>query len=103
MSPAKVAPFAGRGVRAAGAVGPDEAVADLLESSAQRARTRAGPAAAAAALYRAATLTAVPDRRGRRLVAAAEATWIAGRPRENRSSRHRSSGLPSAACAASAS
>ncbi|TFV77525.1 LuxR family transcriptional regulator [Blastococcus sp. CT_GayMR19] len=65
---------------AAGAVGPDEAVADLLESSAQRARTRAGPAAAAAALYRAATLTAVPDRRGRRLVAAAEATWIAGRP-----------------------
>jgi hypothetical protein len=65
---------------AAGAVGTDEAVADLLEGSAQRASTRAGPAAAAAALCRAATLTGVPDRRGRRLVAAAEATWIAGRP-----------------------
>ncbi|MGY1636908.1 helix-turn-helix transcriptional regulator [Geodermatophilus sp. SYSU D00742] len=65
---------------AAAAVAPDDAVADLLESSAQRARARSGPAAAAAALRRAATLTGAPDRRGRRLVAAAEASWAAGWP-----------------------
>ena len=65
---------------AAGTVGPDHGVAELLEQSAQRARTRSGPAAAAAALQRAAALTPVPGLRGRRLVAAAEASWTAGRP-----------------------
>jgi DNA-binding CsgD family transcriptional regulator len=65
---------------AAGAVGPDEAVAHLLEESAGRARTRSGPAAAASALQRAAALTGVPVLRARRLVAAAEASWTAGRP-----------------------
>jgi DNA-binding CsgD family transcriptional regulator len=65
---------------AAGAVGPDDAVADLLEASAERARIRSGPAAAAAALSRSATLTARPDLRGVRLVAAAESCWSAGQP-----------------------
>ncbi len=65
---------------AAGAIGPDDPVADLLEQSAERARARSGPTAAAAALRRAAALTGAPARRGRRLVAAAEATWTAGRP-----------------------
>ncbi|MEX5717935.1 ATP-binding protein [Geodermatophilus maliterrae] len=65
---------------AAGAVSPDDAVADLLEASAERARTRSGPAAAAAALSRSATLTGRSDIRGLRLVAAAEASWNAGHP-----------------------
>ncbi|MGY1616762.1 LuxR C-terminal-related transcriptional regulator [Geodermatophilus sp. SYSU D00691] len=65
---------------AAGAVPPDDAVADLLEASADRARTRSGPASAAAALSRSAALTAPSERRGRRLVAAAEASWAAGHP-----------------------
>jgi len=65
---------------AAAAVEPDEDVAAALEASAARAHSRAGPAAAAAAFTRAAALTADPVERGRRLVAAAEASWTAGRP-----------------------
>ena len=64
---------------AAAAVGPDDAVAAALEESAQRALIRSGPAASAAALHRAATLTAAPSERGRRLVAAARTSWTAGR------------------------
>jgi DNA-binding CsgD family transcriptional regulator len=58
--------------------GPDEAVAGELERSAERATRRAGPAAAAAALTRAAELSvSEPDRAGRQ-VAAAAAWWQAG-------------------------
>jgi DNA-binding CsgD family transcriptional regulator len=62
------------------AVEPDDSVATALEESAALARGRAGPAAAAAALQRAAILTTNAGERGRRLVAAAEASWTAGRP-----------------------
>ena len=67
---------------AAAAAGPDADVAAALETSALRARSRAGPGPAAAALKRAAALTPEPAERGRRLVAAAEASWTAGRPTE---------------------
>ena len=72
--PPGVAP--GRGRRRAG-----RRAAAALEESAARARRRAGPAPAAAAFARAAALTAEPVERGRRLVAAAEASWTAGRHR----------------------
>jgi DNA-binding CsgD family transcriptional regulator len=64
---------------AAAAVGPDEDVATALEDSADRARRRGGAAAAAAALERAAALTLETAPRARRLVAAAEHLWEAGR------------------------
>ncbi|HEY3033465.1 MAG TPA: AAA family ATPase [Streptosporangiaceae bacterium] len=57
---------------------PDPVLADELERSADRARTRAGYAAAAAALERAAELTLDGGHRARRLVAAAAAAWEAG-------------------------
>ena len=63
---------------AAAAVGPDESVARALEGSADRARRRGGPVAAAAALERAAALTPDTASRARRLVAAAEHVWEAG-------------------------
>jgi DNA-binding CsgD family transcriptional regulator/tetratricopeptide (TPR) repeat protein len=65
---------------AAAVTGPDEVAATALESSAIRARARSGPGPAAAALERAAVLSADPEARGRRLVSAAEASWTAGRP-----------------------
>jgi DNA-binding CsgD family transcriptional regulator len=64
--------------RAAATVAPDEAVAADLEGSATRALRRGGSASAAAALERAATLSASHTGRGRRLLAAAEAAWTSG-------------------------
>lgn len=64
--------------RAAAAVGSDEEIATELERSAVRARLRGGHAAAAATLERAASLSVGSEFRVRRLVAAAEAHWLAG-------------------------
>ena len=66
--------------RAAATVGADDEVADELERSAGRAAARSGNAASAAALERAADLSADTVSRGRRLVGAGTAAWQAGRP-----------------------
>jgi hypothetical protein len=65
--------------RAACAVGHDEQVASALEDQALIARQRGAVMVAAAALERAATLTADPRRKGERLVRAAELVYELGR------------------------
>jgi AAA ATPase domain len=68
--------------RAALALAPDDELADELERTAGRARSRGGHAAAYGALRRAAELTSSGERRARRLASAARAAWDAGRPDE---------------------
>ena len=62
------------------AAGPDDAVAAELETSAGRAQSRGGIAAAAAFLERATALTSDPARRGSRAIAAAQAKGDAAAP-----------------------
>src|SRR5215208_2840935 len=63
---------------ATAAAGPDESVAAALEQSAGRAQARGGLAAAAAFLHRAVVLSADPEQRVRRAIAAAQASLDAG-------------------------
>ena len=65
--------------RALAAEAPDEALAGELEREAPGAARRRGHATAGAMLERAAQLTPDGPARARRLVAAAEAQWLAGR------------------------
>jgi DNA-binding CsgD family transcriptional regulator len=63
---------------AAASVGPDDRVSDALEQAGVRARERSAYAVAAAAFERAAGLASIDDARGRQLLAAADAAWLAG-------------------------
>ncbi|MEV0581068.1 LuxR C-terminal-related transcriptional regulator [Streptomyces sp. NPDC050392] len=63
---------------AAASTGPDEQVADELERVAEWAGSRQAMASASAAYERAAQLTAVPQRRARRLICAAQKASDAG-------------------------
>ncbi len=65
--------------RASATVGADEDIASALEELARAARRRGAVTAAAAAFERAATLTADPQRKGDRLMAAAETAFELGR------------------------
>jgi len=63
---------------AAGVVGSDDIASSALEQAAQRAHGRSAYAVSAAAFERAARLAADEARRGRLLLAAADAAWLAG-------------------------
>jgi DNA-binding CsgD family transcriptional regulator len=63
---------------AAATVGTDGAVSSALEQAGQRARGRSAYAVSAAAFERAARLAGEEARRGRLLVSAADAAWLAG-------------------------
>jgi len=65
---------------AAAAPGEDETAAEALEEAALAARRRGGYAEAASALERAAGLGRKGPERARRLLGAASAAWIVGRP-----------------------
>ncbi len=65
--------------QAAATAGPDEAVAEELERTAERARYRGGAAAAIAALEQAARLSCAPGPRADRLLKAAELAVESGR------------------------
>ncbi|AGZ41222.1 AAA family ATPase [Actinoplanes friuliensis] len=65
--------------RAQACAGPDDTIADELERGASRARARGGVAAAAAFLERSVALSLDPERRIDRTLAAAQATFEAGR------------------------
>ncbi len=62
---------------AAAVTGPDDDVATALEQAAVRASNRSAYAAAAAAFERSARLTPGDEQRARRLLAAADAAWLA--------------------------
>ncbi len=64
--------------RAQAASGPDAEIANELQESAERARSRGGAAAAAAFLERSAILTLAPAQRATRALAAADAKLQAG-------------------------
>jgi class 3 adenylate cyclase/DNA-binding CsgD family transcriptional regulator len=64
---------------ASAAIGPDEEVAEALEQAAAAAQGRSGYGAASSAYERAARLSPEPRSRVRRLLAAGEAAWNAGR------------------------
>jgi DNA-binding CsgD family transcriptional regulator len=64
--------------RAEASVGLDDAVAFEMEEVGRRASIRGAFAVASSALERAATLSAEPDVRARRFLAAGEAAWLAG-------------------------
>ncbi|KGN40569.1 AAA family ATPase, partial [Knoellia aerolata] len=64
--------------RSEAAVGLDDTVALEMEEVGRRASTRGAFAVASSALERAATLSATPDERARRFLAAGEAAWLAG-------------------------
>jgi DNA-binding CsgD family transcriptional regulator len=65
--------------RAAAAAAPDEDIASAMEETARAARRRGGYFAAARAHQHAADLSPDPERRARRLLAAAEDTQLLGR------------------------
>jgi DNA-binding CsgD family transcriptional regulator len=65
--------------RAAASVEPDPSVVEELEQAGRRAQRRSGFAAASLAFERAAALTPDAEHRARRLTAAAENAWLAGR------------------------
>ncbi|XVV15015.1 helix-turn-helix transcriptional regulator [Actinoplanes sp. CA-131856] len=66
--------------RAQATAAPDEGVATELQTSAARAQTRGGYAAAGAFLERAAELTPDPVRRASRMLSAAQARYLGGTP-----------------------
>jgi len=67
---------------AAATTAPDESIASALEDAAARSQARSGYGSAAHALVRSAALSASTSERARRLLAAANAYQLAGRPDE---------------------